>query len=80
MRADLPFAEALNWLRSKNAVQEDLEKRTWKRGSGDPSLSLVGWPEGRARFVQKILTELGFENLRSKLAPEDMVWEELKRA
>ena len=80
VRADLPFADALNWLTSKNAVQEDLEKRTWKRGSGDSGLSLAGWPEGRARFVQKMLTKLGFENLWSQLAAEDMVWEEPKRA
>jgi hypothetical protein len=80
VRTDLPFADALTWLRSKNALQEDLVNRTWQRGSGDSGLHLAGWPEGRARFVHSILTKLGFENLRSKLAPEDMVWEEPKRA
>ncbi len=80
LRADLPFANGLNWLRSKNALQEDLVKRTWRRGSGDSGLHLSGWPEGRARFVNKILTKLGFENLRSKLADEDRDWEESKRA
>jgi hypothetical protein len=80
VRTDLPFADALNWLRSKNALHEDLEKRTWQRGSRDSGLHLAGWPEGRARFVHKILKKLGFDNLRSKLVPEDIVWEEPKRA
>jgi hypothetical protein len=78
-RVDLPFADGLNWLRSKNVLQEDLENGTWQR-SGDSGLHLAGWPEGRARFVHKVLMKLGFENLRSQLAPEDMVWEEPKRA
>jgi hypothetical protein len=79
-RTDLPFAEALSWLRSRNALQEDLERGTWQRGNADPGLHLDGWPEGRARFVQKVVTKLGFENLRSKLAAEDLVSEDSKLA
>lgn len=79
-RVDLPFAEALSWLRSRSALREDLSKRTWQRGSGDPGLPLTGWPEGRARFVHKVLVSIGFDTLRSGLAPEDVVWEEQRRA
>jgi hypothetical protein len=79
-RTDLPFAEALNWLRSRNAVRENLTERTWQRGSGDPGLPLTGWPEGRARFVHNVLMSIGFDALRSGLAQEDVVWEEQKRA
>jgi hypothetical protein len=79
-RTDLPFAEALNWLRSRNAVRENLTERTWQRGSGDPGLLLTGWPEGRARFVHNVLMSIGFDALRSGLAQEDVVWEEQKRA
>lgn len=75
MRSDLPFAEALTWLTSRSAVLENLDKRTLQRGSRDPQLPLSGWPEGRARFVRGILDSVGYDALRSKLAPEDFAWE-----
>jgi hypothetical protein len=78
MRSDLPFAEALTWLRSRNAILEDLDKRTLQRGSDDPQLPLTGWPEGRARFVRGVLDSVGYDALLSQLAPEDLVWEKQK--
>jgi hypothetical protein len=80
VRSDLPFAEALTWLRSKKVIIEDLDKRTWQRGGGDSDLPLTGWPEGRARFVRDVLRSIGYAALRSKLALEDLVWENQKRA
>jgi len=80
MRSDLPFAEAVTWLKSRNALIEDHITRTWQRGAVDSGLPLTGWPEGRAQFVSAVLGSVGFDTLRSNVAPEDVVWEEHKRA
>ena len=80
VRSDLPFAEAVTWLRSQNALSGNFDQRTWQRGINDSGLPLTGWPVGRARFVSAILKSFGYEALRSNVAHEDAVWEEQKRA
>jgi hypothetical protein len=49
---------ALNGLRGRDRLIEDLQKNTWAIGTGTEAIPTSGWPEGRAGFVVNVLRRL----------------------
>lgn len=70
------WQSAVTQLRGMGAITEDVSARTWAPGSRIHDFVTETWPDGRARFVLRVLDSLALTEAISDLQPEDRAWVE----
>lgn len=75
-RINAKWQSAVTQLRGMGAITEDVSAQTWAPGSRIHDFVTETWPDGRARFVLRVLDSLALTEATSDLQPEDRAWVE----